>query len=476
MKRFVILFGIVATTACTPAPSSSISAVAVTASQVALRESGSSQLQASIFGDGEFNPAVTWSLEPSGFGTLSSGVNNNVLYTAPASSSGRVVRITATSIQDAKRVQTVYISVNPRQASIAAGWSHSLALKSDGTVLAWGNDSDGQLGNNVALESQALPVVVNPATEIVAIAGGGSHSLALKQNGTVLAWGRDGSGQLGNDAALEDKPKPVAVAGLTSIVAISAGYGHSLALKSDGTVFSWGDDSDGQLGNDAVLLEQPIPVVVAGATNIVAISAGGTHSLALKSDGTILAWGNDANGQLGNDAALVSKRTAEAVSDATGIIAIDAGANHSLGLKSDGTLLAWGSDENGELGNDTDKTDKPTPVLVSGLSDIIAIEGGRGHSIALKQNGTMLSWGNDSYGQLGDDRAILPRATPKAVALATDVIAVSVGNRHTLALKQNGTLYSWGFDLNGELGDDVALENQPVPVLVLLGANFIRVP
>ncbi len=476
MKRYAILFGIIAMTACTPRPSLSITAITVTASQVALRGGDSSQLQGVLFGDGAFDPSIVWSLEPSGFGSLSSGAGNSVLYTAPFISTGRVVRITARSVAADKRQQTVFLSINPRQASIAAGGAHSLALKSDGTILSWGWDADGQLGDNIALEPKATPVAVNPASGIVAIAAGGNHSLALKSDGTVLAWGRDNAGQLGNDLALEDKPKPVSVSGLTNIIAISAGYAHSLALKSNGTVYAWGDDADGQLGDDPVLLEQPVPVLVSGVNNVVAIAAGGSHSLALKSDGTVLAWGNDASGQLGNDAAFGNKRTAEAVSDATGIVAVSAGASHSLALKSDGTLLSWGSDENGELGNDPALAKQPTPVVVRGSSGIIAMAGGRGHSIALKSDGTMLAWGNDQYGQLGDDTALDSQATPKAVAVAEGVVAIAAGNRHSLALKQNGTMLAWGADLNGELGNDAALENESVPVSVLLGANLIRVP
>ncbi len=476
MKRYAILFGIVALAACTPRPTSNITAITVTASQVALRGGNSSQLQANVFGDGAFDPTITWMLEPSGFGTLSSGAGNSVLYTAPTNSTGRVVRITARSVEADKRQQTVFLSVNPRQASLAAGGAHSLALKSDGTVLSWGWDGDGQLGDNQALEPKATPVNVNPATGIVAIAAGGNHSLALKSDGTVLAWGRDNAGQLGNDLALEDKPKPVSVSGLTGIIAISAGYAHSLALKSNGTVYAWGDDADGQLGDDPVLLEQPLPVLVSGVNTIVAIAAGGSHSLALKSDGTVLAWGNDANGQLGNDAAFANKRTAEAVSGATGIVAVSAGNSYSFAIKSDGSLLAWGDDENGQLGDGVVSTNQPTPVAVPAASFIVAAQAGRAHSLALKSDGTMLAWGSDTNGQLGDDAALVSRAIPKAVALAEGVVAIAVGNRHSLALKQNGTLLSWGADINGELGDDIALENKPLPVSVLLGANIIRLP
>lgn len=215
MKKYIwstpILFGMIAFAACTQRQLSNITAITVTASQVALRELGSSQLQANVFGTGDFDPAVIWSLEPSGFGSLSSGSGGNVLYKAPLNTAGGVVRITARSVEAEKRQQTVYISVNPRQTSIAAGSTHTLALKSDGTMLSWGWDANGQLGNDVALEAKATPVAVNPISNVVAVAAGGRHSLALKSDGIVYAWGADFAGQLGNDVALEENPIPVSV-------------------------------------------------------------------------------------------------------------------------------------------------------------------------------------------------------------------------------------------------------------------------
>ena len=146
---------------------------------------------------------------------------------------------------------------------------------------------------------ELLPEVLKPrsvwklftsVSSQASIAGGGAHTLAVKSDGTMLAWGRDSIGQLGDKVALEQKPRPVAVNGLTNIIVVAAGQNHSLALKSNGTVYAWGDDADGQLGDDPVSLEQPIPVLVSGINNIVAIAAGGSHSLALnQNDGYSIA-------------------------------------------------------------------------------------------------------------------------------------------------------------------------------------------
>ncbi|MEY4530896.1 MAG: hypothetical protein RLZZ156_1617, partial [Deinococcota bacterium] len=220
---------------------------------------------------------------------------------------------------------------------------------------------------------------------------------------------------------------------------------------------------------------QATPVVVLNATGIVAISAGGDHSLALKENGTILAWGRDHLGQLGDDATLANQPTPVPVSSATGIVAISAGLNHSLALKGNGTMLSWGL--GALVGDDTIFADQPTPIAVLNATGIVAISAGGNHSLALKDNGTMLAWGFDDSGQLGDDATLALKFTPVVVSSATDIVAISAGNGHSLALKDNGTMLGWGADFTGQLGNDSAIINQPIPVSVLLGAGItIRLP
>jgi alpha-tubulin suppressor-like RCC1 family protein len=451
---------------------SSVTGVNIAASQVALREAGSSVLQGVVSGSGAFNNALTWAIETGGVGTLSSNTGNTIAYIAPASSFGRVVRITATSVQDPTQKKTVFISVNPKRASISAGNAHSLALKSDGTMLSWGNDEFGQLGDNATLLEKDTPVVVSGWNDIVAVAAGGYHSLALKSDGTVLGWGNNGSNQIGLPTATTYLAIPAPIAGLNNIVAIAAGSFHSLALKSDGTLLSWGSDGSGQLGDNALTQNQASPVVVSAASNIVAIAAGSDYSLALKSDGTILAWGANFNGQLG-DGTTNEQHTPVAVSSASNIVAIAAGSYHSLALKSDGTMLSWGLDSDGQLG-DGAFNEQNAPAAVSGANNIVAIAAGFYHSLALKSDGTMLSWGNDDYGQLGDDAAFSRKSLPVAVN-AAGLVAVGAGYNHSLALKSDGTLLSWGANNKGQLGNNAILSS-PTPVSVLLGTNLIRLP
>jgi alpha-tubulin suppressor-like RCC1 family protein len=207
---------------------------------------------------------------------------------------------------------------------------------------------------------------------ITAITRGNWHSLALTSDGTVWAWGRNSWGQLGN-GTWNNSNVPVQVSGLTGITAIAAGAAYSLALKSDGTVWTWGDNGDGQLGN-RTWDNSNLPVQVSGLTGITTIAAGDSHSLALKNDGTVWAWGYNRHGQLGNGTNKDSNVPVQ-VSGLTGITAISAaGDSHSIALKNDGTIWAWGDNGDGELGNGTNK-DSNVPVQVSGLIGVTTIAG-----------------------------------------------------------------------------------------------------
>ncbi|MGE4284036.1 MAG: cadherin-like beta sandwich domain-containing protein, partial [Clostridia bacterium] len=223
--------------------------------------------------------------------------------------------------------------------AIAAGYNHSLALKSDGTVVGWGYNVNGET---------TIPWGLS---DVVAIAAGNFHSLALKSNGTVDGWGNNDYGQT------------TIPTGLSDVGAIAAGYKHSLALKSNGTVDGWGYNNYGQA------------TIPWGLSDVVAIAAGGSHSLALKSDGTVAGWGFNDDGQT---------TIPWGLSD---VVAIAAGGSHSLALKSDGTVAGWGSNNNGQT------------TIPSGLSDVVAIAAGSFHSLALKSDGTVIGWGFNDDGQ-----------------------------------------------------------------------------
>ena len=225
------------------------------------------------------------------------------------------------------------------------------------------------------------------------------HSLALKQDGTVYAWGYNIYGELGNGTDGGSSNVPVPVSGLTGITQIACGYYHSLAIKIDNTAWAWGYNGSGELGN-GTNTNSNVPVQVTGLTNIIALAGGNSFSLAIKNDSTVWAWGSNNEGELGNGTNANSNIPVQ-VSGLSGIIAIAGGVYHSLALKNDGTVWTWGFNMYGQLGNGTN-TDSNIPVQVTGLTGIVAIAGGYAHSLAMKNDGTCWAWGYNSYGQLGN--------------------------------------------------------------------------
>lgn len=320
--------------------------------------------------------------------------------------------------------------------ALAAGWLHSVALRSDGTVWTWGRNRWGQLGIG-STQDQNLPVLVPRLNDVVAIGVGKGHSLAVGADGTVWAWGRNSQGQLGNHSQ-RDSTLPVRVWGLSEVTAVAAGGAYSLALKSDGTVWAWGANHHGQLGVGSVTYTD-LPFQVSGLSDVVALAAGLQHSLALKFDGTVWAWGMNHDGGLGIGTSLESGVPVQ-VPGLRHMAAISAGDEASLALKADGTVWAWGWNAAGELGNGTN-TGSYVPVQVLGLSRVAAISMSfvvAGHGLALRTDGTVWAWGYNAKGQLGDGTTTNCNL-PVLVSGLEGVIAIAAGGLHSLAVTAAGS-------------------------------------
>ena len=340
---------------------------------------------------------------------------------------------------------------------IAAGGWHSLVVCSDSTVKAFGENASGELGDSTTTDRNT-PVQVSGLTGIISVSGGGdqleAHSLALKSNGTVWSWGSNIYGQLGNGTTT-NTTIPVQVLVLTGATAISAGGWNSAALKKDGTVWTWGWNTDGQLG-DGTFTDKIVPVQVPGLTGIIAISAGTYHILALKSDSTVWAWGDNISGQIG-DGTTIDRNTPIQISSLTGVTAIATGRFFSLAVKSDGTVWTWGENLYGQLGNGT-TTDNHIPVKVSGLTGIIkAATCGAFECHVIKNDGTVWAWGRNTYGNLGDG-SITHKLTPVQMTGISDVAGLAAGTNFSLLYKNDGTFWGCGRNASGQLGDGTFLQ------------------
>ncbi len=303
------------------------------------------------------------------------------------------------------------------------------AVPVPGIALSWGDGSYGGLGDGTPV-SRSAPGEVAGLTNVVAVSAGQQFSLALLSDGTVWAWGRNDNGQLG-DGTITDRSSAVLVAGLSGVTAVSAGTYHSVARRSDGTVWAWGNNAYGQVG-DGTVTTRVSPVQVSGLSGVSAVVAGGYHSVARKSDGTVWAWGNNSSGQVG-DATTTTRPSPVQVSGLSGVTAVSAGGSHSVARQSNGTVSAWGYNVDGELGDGT-TTNRSSPVQVSGLSGVTAVSAGRFHNVARRSDGTVWAWGYNAIGQLGDGTTTT-RLSPVPVPGLTRVATVSAGSSHTVVLR-----------------------------------------
>jgi alpha-tubulin suppressor-like RCC1 family protein/inosine-uridine nucleoside N-ribohydrolase len=358
---------------------------------------------------------------------------------------------------------------------IAAGDLHTVALRSDETVWAWGYNCYGQLGNGTTSlnDPNPTPVQVSGLTGVIAVAAGWRHTVGLKSDGTVWAWGYNDVGQLGDGTTI-NRSSPIQVSGLTGAIAVATFGSHTVALKSDGTVWAWGWNYYGQLGNGTTsgYTPNPTPVQASDLTGVIAVAGGGGHTVAVKSDGTVWAWGANDSGQLGDDTT-TNRSSPIQVSGLTESIAVAGGGGHTVAVKSDGTVWAWGYNADGQLGDGT-TNNRSSPIQVSGLTGVVAVAAGLNHTVALKSDGTVWAWGQNLFGQLGDGPTSDQHA-PVQVSGLTGVIAVAASGLQTVALKSDGTVWAWGYNLYGQLGDGTTTTRYtPVQVngFALFGGNL----
>jgi alpha-tubulin suppressor-like RCC1 family protein len=359
---------------------------------------------------------------------------------------------------------------------VTAGDAHTCALQPSGAVLCWGDNSAGQLGNGTIGASSPAAVAVKGLTDAIALSAGARHTCALKGNGSVACWGSNSSGQLG-DGSINDKAAATTVVGLTDAVAISAGQdlpigvAHTCALKANGSVVCWGGNTYGQLG-DGTRTDRTTTVAVTGLSGVVALSAGSNHTCALKANGSAACWGLNTTGQLGTNpnadipianSFLNTKinPTASQVISLTNAVALSAGSYHTCALKANGSATCWGNNSTGELGDGTTAI-STISATVKGITDAVAISAGgigfnakgsisyRGRTCALKANGAVACWGAIVNG--GRIRA-QSQATPTIVAGLTETTALITGAYHTCALKKDGSLACWGNNDSGQLGN-----------------------
>jgi alpha-tubulin suppressor-like RCC1 family protein len=349
------------------------------------------------------------------------------------------------------------------EGATEAGTDHSMALKADGTIWAWGSSSFGKLGNGTTSD-QFLPVqVAQPLgglTDPVAIAAGFHHSLAIGKDGRAWGWGRATAN--GSNA---DSWVPTLVSGTdnSAFVQVVAGWFFSAGLKSDGTVWIWGMFNGFHVFG-------PAPERVDWLSGVSQLAAKGDHVLALKTDGTasgtVWAWGLNSNGQLG-DGTTAHRLVPVRVTGLSDVVSLGAGRSHSLATTTSGSVYAWGTDNFGQLGDGTIAQPPfvTAPIVVAGVTGLGVA--GFNHSLMVAPEDRVLGWGANFYGQIGNGLEDGGRAWPDLVA-TSGLSAVAAAELHSIARGRNGTVWTWGHNANGRLGVGSGVVKSPLPLLVNL--------
>lgn len=358
------------------------------------------------------------------------------------------------------------------------------------SLVTWGDNHSGQLGEGSTVPHRPYVGALSVIGPWHAVAAGGSHSLALKIDGTVWAWGENGKGQLG--LGTNNNVNQPYTTQIDHVVALAAGAQHSLALKSNGTVWAWGENDDGQLGegtnNDAW---SPVQVQAFALVRALALAAGDNHSLAVDGNGEVWAWGKNDFGQLG-DSSIVSRSTPVKVKQLSGVVQVAAGATHSVALKSDGSVWAWGDRRHLQLGDGALAQASWTPIRVQFglpvtppqyLDNIVALAARGEHNLVLTATRDMLVWGSDKYLESSANGGGYSVVGPDGTRLTFSqylqgitgrLATISAGTNHSLALTEEGRVWAWGRNDQGQLGDSTLIDPFGVfAVKKLLGAKAI---
>jgi hypothetical protein len=369
-------------------------------------------------------------------------------------------------------------------AGLAALPLPASAATADGPVLSWGyNDSYGTLGNGTATPTTTPVDVMLPAgVRVASAAFGTAHGLALTDDGIVYAWGYNKDGEVGDGSTTAGRPIPVRVdlPGGAKAVQIAAGGYFSMALTATGAVYAWGWNAYGQLGNGTTTTARtPVAVKLPAGVRAVSIDAGSDFAVAQASTGALYAWGHNDVAQLGNNS-LTNRSTPALVAVPAGVrfVSLSAGNDHTLAVTATGAVYAWGSNATGQLGlSGYTRAAEPKLISMPGGARVAAVAAGTGHSLAITATGRLFAWGANDYGQLGlGDTAL--RSGPTAVTLpaGAGLAAISAGTGFSLAVRTDGSVLGWGVNWEGELGDGSNLSSSvPVRTAIPAGVQTVSV-
>jgi alpha-tubulin suppressor-like RCC1 family protein len=370
---------------------------------------------------------------------------------------------------------------------VSSGRNHTVVLRDDGSnkeLYVFGSSGYGQLGNNsaISLTSEYIPEeVFENATNWKQVSAGNEHTAAIKTDGTLWTWGDNGSGRLGTNNTIDRSTPVTTFAGGTNWKQVSAGPDNTAAIKTDGTLWIWGRGSTGQLGTNSSDDKRTPVTTFAGGTNWKQVSSAYRYTAAIKTDGTLWTWGSGGSGQLGTNNTSQRNTPVTTFAGGTNWKQVSAGDFHTAAIKTDGTLWTWGYGGQGRLGTNNNIT-RSTPVTTfAGGTNWKQVSTGYRHTAALQDDGVnkrLYVFGSSGYGQLGNNFAIsfTTQYVPEEVfGNATNWKQVSAGNEHTAAIKTDGTLWTWGYSYRGQLGTNNTIDRFTPVTTFAGGTNWKQV-
>ncbi len=373
-----------------------------------------------------------------------------------------------------QRLNFVQIGTATNWLKVSAGRYHTVATKTDGTLWTWGLNSNGQLGDGT-ITQRSSPLQIGTATNWLTIASGGSHTIATKTDSTLWAWGSNNSGQLG-DGTNTQRTSPIQIGNATNWQMLTVGNDHSIATKTNGTLWGWGNNVYGQLGDgtSGINASKNSPAQIGRDANWLTIAAGDVHTIAIKTDGTLWAWGRNIYSELG-DFSTEQRNYPIQIGSAANWLSVTAGDSHTIATKTDGSFWSWGYNGVGELGDGTN-TNRTSPTNIAcPYGTIVRVEpcwkviSG---SVGIALDGSLWTWGGNEYGQIGDGTTSRKAVTsPVRIGTATNWKTVAAGGSFKIATRTDSTMWSWGYNYNGQLGDS-SRTDKTVPVLANKATNW----
>jgi alpha-tubulin suppressor-like RCC1 family protein len=352
-------------------------------------------------------------------------------------------------------VGSLAVTITSPWTMVSAGGYQTIARKADGNLYSWGSNIQGQLGDS-SNTSRNAPVVVNAGagtTTWRTVAVGDQFAVAIRTSGTsttggtLWAWGLNQNGQLG-DGTTVSRSVPVQIGKDTDWAFVTAGKGHALAIKTTGILYAWGRNFNGQLG-DGTQIGKLVPTKIGVATWLT-VSAGETHTLGLQKDGTLWAWGGGESGQIGNAGNTASVPAPVKIGTSTWA-SVSAGAFHSMAISANGVLWGWGANGSSQLGDNGSASVNAPKVIQSDINNWTVVAAGASHTMGVRSDGTLWGWGSNAEGQLGNGDT--DSSFPVQIGTGTTWVTVTSGAAHSFGLKTDNTLWGWGRNQEGQLGN-----------------------